>query len=135
MNRRNQHKEPIEGIKVWLLLGYPSNILGYPSNILGYPSKYWNYTSKTKLERFADSPRPPPPPVDNFFTIRLTKNIIEHKICRIRFYNGLDACLISVFMNNKRAIYVFLIFEFFVFLFLNIAILAYFDPKLPFLSL
>ena len=24
-------KEPIEGIKVWLLLGYPSNILGYPS--------------------------------------------------------------------------------------------------------
>ena len=25
------HKEPIEGIKVWLLPGYPSNILGYPS--------------------------------------------------------------------------------------------------------
>ena len=22
---------PIEGIKVWLLLGYPSNIVGYPS--------------------------------------------------------------------------------------------------------
>ena len=41
MNRRKQDKEPIDGIKVWLLLGYPSNILGYPS-------KYWNnYTSKT----------------------------------------------------------------------------------------
>ena len=25
------HKEPIEGIKVCLLLGCPSNILGYPS--------------------------------------------------------------------------------------------------------
>ena len=25
------HKEPIEGIKVWLLLGCPSNILGHPS--------------------------------------------------------------------------------------------------------
>ena len=29
-------QKPIEGIKVWILLGYPSNILG--SNILGYPS-------------------------------------------------------------------------------------------------
>ena len=28
------HQEPIEGIQVWILLGYPSNILGYPS-------KYW----------------------------------------------------------------------------------------------
>ena len=25
------HQEPIEGIKVWILLGYKSNILGYPS--------------------------------------------------------------------------------------------------------
>ena len=49
MNRRNQHKEPIEGIKVWLLLGYPSNILGYPS-------KYWNYSSKMKLGWFPHSP-------------------------------------------------------------------------------
>ena len=24
------HKEPIEGIKAWILLGYPSNIFGYP---------------------------------------------------------------------------------------------------------
>ena len=37
-------------------------------------------------------------------------------------------------MNNKCAIYEFQIFEF-SFFFSNIAILAYFDPKLPFLSL
>ena len=72
VTRRNQHKEPIEGIKVWLLLRYPSNILGYPS-------KYWNYTSKTKLGWFPHSP-----PVNNFFNIHPTKNIIEHKRCRIR---------------------------------------------------
>ena len=34
-------------------------------------------------------------------------------------------------MNNKRAIYEFRIFEFSI-LFSNIAILAYFDPTLPF---
>ena len=28
------YQEPIEGIQVWILLGYPSNILVYPS-------KYW----------------------------------------------------------------------------------------------
>ena len=32
------HQEPIEGIKVWILHGYPCNILGFPS-------KYCNYTS------------------------------------------------------------------------------------------
>ena len=35
----NSHKEPIEGIKVWILLGCSRTILGCPSNILGYPSK------------------------------------------------------------------------------------------------
>ena len=43
--------------------------------------------------------------------------------------------VISVFIDNKPTIYEFLIFEFFIFLFSNIAILAYFDPKLPLLSL
>ena len=38
-------------------------------------------------------------------------------------------------MNNKRAIYKFRIFEIFIFLFSNLEILAYFDPKLQFLSL
>ena len=41
MNKQQEatHKEPIEGLKVWLLLAYPSNILAYPSNILAYPIK------------------------------------------------------------------------------------------------
>ena len=58
-------KEPIEGIKVWILLGYPS--------------KYCNYTSNEKLGGFLHSPRPRPPPVDNFFNIHLSQNIIEIK--------------------------------------------------------
>ena len=70
-------------MKVRLLIGYPSNILGYPSNILGYKSKYRNYTSKEQFGRFPHSPSSPPP-VDSFFT-HLTKKIIEHKRCRIRF--------------------------------------------------
>ena len=40
------HQEPIEGIQVWIFLGYPSNILGYTSNILGYASNILGYTSK-----------------------------------------------------------------------------------------
>ena len=94
-------------IKVWLLLGYPSNILGYPS-------KYWNYTSHTKFGQFPHSP-----PVDNLFTLHLTKNIIEHKRCIILFQNGLYTCLISVFFNNKRAMYKFCFSEFLIFFFKN----------------
>ena len=59
------HQEPIEDIKVWILLGYTSNILGYTSNILGYtsnilgyPSKYCNNTSKKKLGWVPNSPCP-----------------------------------------------------------------------------
>ena len=94
------HKEPIEGIKVWILLRYisnilrypsnilrypsnilryPSNILRYPSNILRYPSKYCNNTSKKKIDLFLHSN----PSVDNFFNIRLTKNIIDYIRCII----------------------------------------------------
>ena len=54
----------MEDPKVWLLLGYPSNILGYSS-------KYGNYTSKKQLGQFPHSP-----PVDNFLNIVLTENII-----------------------------------------------------------
>ena len=64
------HQEPILGIQVWILLGYPSNILGYPS-------EYCKYTSMMKLGWFPHSPQPPP--VGNFFNIHLTKIIIEHK--------------------------------------------------------
>ena len=70
------HQEPTEGKKVWILLGYVFNILGYPS-------KYCNYTSKKKLGRFPHSPGPCS--VDNFFTLNVRKNIIEHKKCRVRF--------------------------------------------------
>ena len=45
------HQEPMEGIKVWILFGYPSNILGYPS-------KYSNYTSKKKLGPFPQMSTP-----------------------------------------------------------------------------
>ena len=38
------YQEPIEGIKVWLLLGYPS--------------KFWNYTPKKQFGWFPHSPRP-----------------------------------------------------------------------------
>ena len=68
------HQEPIECIKVWTLLGYPSNTPGYPSN-------YFNYISKIRLGQFPHFSWTPP--VDNFFNIHLTKNIIEHKRCRI----------------------------------------------------
>ena len=71
------HQEPIEGIKVWILLGYPSNILRYSS-------KYCNYTSKKKLGQFPHSSCPPPK-VDNFLNTHLTKNIIEHERCIIQF--------------------------------------------------
>ena len=115
------HQEPIEGIKVRLLLRYPSNILEYPT-------KYQNFTSKKQFGWFPHFPRPPP--VDNFFTLHLSKNIIEHKRCRIRFRMGcinLYSCLISVFMNNKRAIYKFCIFwilNFFIFKISDIGLLS-----------
>ena len=86
--------------------------------MLGYPNKYCNYTSKKKLGGFPHSP-----PVDNFLNVYLTKNVIEHKIYRIRFWNGLYTGLISVFMNNKRAIYKFWIFEFSIFVISDIGLL------------
>ena len=69
--KKTTHQEPIESIKVWIVLGYPSNILGCISN-------YCNYTSKKKLGFIQPSPK-----VDNFFNIRHTKTMIEHKRCRI----------------------------------------------------
>ena len=53
------YQEPTEGIKVWILLGYPSNILRYKSKVI------------RKVPSF-----PPALPVDNFFNIHLTKKII-----------------------------------------------------------
>ena len=53
-----------------------------------------------------------PTSVYNFFTLDLTKKIIESKRCRIEFQIRLYTCIISVFMKNKRAIYEFFIFQF-----------------------
>ena len=92
-------QEPIEGIKVWILLGYPSNILGYPG-------KYCNYISNKKLGRF---PHSPPPPVDNFLNIHLMKNIIEHKRCGICFRMGHILVLFTQCTN--LGIFIFFIFK------------------------
>ena len=73
--------------------------------------------------------------MDNFFTLHLTNCLLNIKDVEFDFRMGcMYTCLISVFMNNKHAIYEFLIFEFSIFLFSNTVILAYSDPKLPFLS-
>ena len=88
-------------------------IVGYSSNILGYTNKYQNYTSK---EQFLQLPYSSSPPQwITFLPFISQKNIIEHKRCRTRFYNGLYTCLISVFMNNKQTIYKFCSFEFSIF--------------------
>ena len=123
MNKQKEptQQEPMEGIKG----GYCLDILVIHLDI--------QLNTVITLPRVNQDCSPispkPPPPLDNVFNIHLTKHIIEHKRCRIRFQNGLYTCLISDFMNNKRAIYEFWIFEFFIFLFLKLQILAYFDPK------
>ena len=110
------HQEPIEGLKVWILLGYPSNILGYQS-------KYCNYTSKKKLGRFPHSPRPPA--MGNFFTLPLKKNISDIKDAIFDFRMG---CILVLFLF-LRIIHKFRIFEIWIFLSSKLAILAYFDQK------
>ena len=45
----NKHQEPIEGIKVWILLGYPSNVLGYKSNVLWYQVIYLGIQVNTEI--------------------------------------------------------------------------------------
>ena len=123
MNRMNQHKEPIEGITVWLLIGYPSNILGYLS-------KYWKYTSKTKLGRFPISPGPPPQWI-TFLPIS-QKKLLNINDVEFDFRMGCTLVLFPfLWIINMQFTY----FGFLNFLFSNIAILAYFDPKLTFLSL
>ena len=78
-----------------------------------------------------------PPPVDQFFTLHVTKKFIKLKDVELDFRMGCACVLVlfPFFMNNERTIYKFWIFEFWIFLFSNIAIMAYFDPQLPFLSL
>ena len=96
-------------------------LLGYASNILRYPSKYYNYTSKKKLWRFPHFPRPPQ--WITFLIFISQKILLNIKHVEFNFRMG---CILVLFssVNNKRAIYKFLIFRFF--LFSNIVILAYF---------
>ena len=70
------YQEPIEGIKVWILLRFPCNILWNPS-------KYFNYTSKKKLGLFFHSPCQPQ--WITFLIVISQKNIIDDKRCRIWF--------------------------------------------------
>ena len=120
------HKEPIEGIKVRLLLGYPSKIYGYPS-------KYRNYTSKIQFGLFPHSPRHPPQLI-TFLPFVSQKILLNTKDVEFDFRLGcilvlfLFLWIINVQFTNE-------IFEFWIFLFSNIVILSYFDLKLLFLSL
>ena len=115
------HKELIEGIKAWILLGYPSNMLGYPS-------KYCNYTSIKTLGQFPHSPTRPR--VCNFFNTHLTKNIIQN-IKDVEFDFRMS-CLLVLFMFLRIINVQFsnlLIFVFLIFIFSKLAILAYFYRK------
>ena len=73
------YQEPIEDIKVYILVGYPCNILGYPS-------KYCNNTSNKKLRLFPHSPWTQP--VDNFFNSLLTKILLNITDVEFNFRMG-----------------------------------------------
>ena len=109
------HQEPIEGMKLWILLGYPT--------------KYCNYTSKKKLGRFPPFPLPPPP-VDNFFNIHLTKNIVKilFNIKDLGFVFRMGSILVLFpflwIINVQFTNYGFLNFWF-----SKLEKSAYFDPK------
>ena len=75
------HQKPIEGIKVWILLGYPRNQLGYPS-------KYCNYTFKKKLGRFPHSPWLPTQWIDNFLKVISQKILLKIKDLKFDFRMG-----------------------------------------------
>ena len=72
-------------------------------------------------------------PVDNFLIFISQQILLNIKVVEFDFKMG--CILLSVFMNNKRAIYKLRIFEFSIFLPSKLVILAYFDSKQQFLSL
>ena len=112
---------------MWLLLGY----LSY---ILGYPSKYWNYTSKTKIGWVPYSPQALPQWI-TFLPFISQKILLNIKDVEFGFRTG---CILVLFLHLWIINVQFTnlgILNFWIFLFSNIAILAYFDPKLIFLSL
>ena len=81
-------------------------------------------------------PFPPGPPQWITFLPFISQKILLN-IKDVVFDFRMDCILVlfSFFMNNKRVVYKFWIFEFFSFCFSKLAILAYFDPKLQILSL
>ena len=110
------HQEPIEGIKVGILLGYLCNILGYPS-------KYCNYTSKKKLGRFLHSPCPPQWII--FLIVISQKILLNIKDVEFDFRIG---CILVLFpllwiINVQFTNFGFLDFQFFIFKISDIGLL------------
>ena len=81
------HQEPIEGIKVWILLGYPCNILGFRS-------KYCNYTSKMKLGQFPYFSWVPTPLWTTFLIVVSQKILLNIKDVEFDFRMG---CILVLF--------------------------------------
>ena len=103
------HQEPIEDIKVWILLGYPSNILGYPS-------KFCNYTFKRKLGQFPHSPRPPPQWITFliFISQKILFNIKDVKFdFRMRCILVLFQFLLIINVQFTKFVFLIIIFFFF----------------------
>ena len=106
------HQEPIEGIKVWILLGYPRNILDIQVNtVIALPRG--NYDSF-----------PIPPQWITFLIFIPQKILLDIKDVEFDFRLGCIFVLFPFFMNNKCAIYKFLMF-----CFSKLAKSAYFDHK------
>ena len=107
------HQEPIEGIKVWILLGYPRNILDIQVNtVITLPRG--NY----------DSFPTPPPQWITFLIFIPQKILLNIKDVEFDFRLGCILVLFPFFMNNKCAIY-----KNFIFCFSKLAKSAYFDDK------
>ena len=86
-------------IQVWILIGYPIN------TGITLPRGNWNGSPLT--------PGPPPLQWVTFLIFISQKNIFKRKICKFLLQNGSYTCLISVFLNNKRANYQFRVVVFF----------------------
>ena len=106
-------------------------MLWYLSNIVWYQSKYWNYTSKKQFGQLPYSPSPSAQWITFllFISQKFLLNIKDVE-CDFRM-----CCILVLFLFLWIINFQFTNFGFLNFLFSNIAMLACFDPKLPFLSL
>ena len=97
--------------------------------LFGYPSKYWNYTSKKQFGWFT---HPPPLQWIPFLPFVSQKILLNTKDVEFDFRMGCILVLFSfLWIINVQCTN----FGFLNFLFSKLAILVYFDTKLPFLSL